>query len=180
MKKIVLFALITLLMTACGSTGTKKEKTAPEKLTKSELSKKIKDAETALFSDSTALEIDKKRALALASDYRLFASQYPGDSMAPEYLFKASDILMNMNRPQQTVSTFNAIISTYPDYKKLPTCYFLRAFVYDDQLKDYDAAKKYYREFLDKYPHSEFADDAEMLLKNLGKSPEELIKEFGK
>jgi TolA-binding protein len=55
---------------------------------------------------------------------------------------------------------------------------FLKAFVYEDQLHDLNKAKKYYEEFLEKYPDSDFADDARISLQNLGKSPEELIKEF--
>ncbi len=47
-------------------------------------------------------------------------------------------------------------------------------------LRDLDECKKYYEEFLEKYPESDFADDAEMSLKNLGKTPEELIMEFEK
>ncbi len=178
MKRIILLVMATLLMVACQSTGSKKEKEV-KTLTKKELLQKIAKTEKALFSDSLASGIDKKSALALASDYQSFASRFPNDSLAPGYLFKASDILMNMNRPQQTIFIFNKIINKYPDFNKLPTCYFLRAFVYDDQLKDYKAAKKYYNEFLSKYPDSDFADDAKMLLNNLGKSPEELIKEFG-
>jgi len=37
-----------------------------------------------------------------------------------------------------------------------------------------------YREFLQKYPNHEFADDAELSLKNLGKTPEELLEQFQK
>jgi TolA-binding protein len=35
-----------------------------------------------------------------------------------------------------------------------------------------------YEAFLKKYPNDDFADDAQFLLKNLGKSPEEIIKGF--
>lgn len=52
-------------------------------------------------------------------------------------------------------------------------------FVYENDLNDLENAKQTYEAFLQKYPNDpDFADDAQMALKNLGKSPEELIKEF--
>ena len=75
---------------------------------------------------------------------------------------------------------YDEILDDYPDFEKAPTVLFLKAFVYDDQLQDYTNAKKYYELFLEKYPNNEFTDDAEISLKNLGKTPEELIEEFQK
>ena len=51
---------------------------------------------------------------------------------------------------------------------------FLKAFTFDNDLKDYENARKYYEEFLAKYPNNEFAESAKFLLDNLGKSDEEL------
>ena len=122
--------------------------------------------------------LQKQDAMALVNLYVEYANENVGDSLSPEYLFRASDISMNLGRPGQTIRLFNRILAEYPDYKKAPATLFLMAFVYEDQMKDYDNARKYYELFLKKYPDSEFADDAEISLKNLGKTPEELIKEF--
>jgi outer membrane protein assembly factor BamD (BamD/ComL family) len=178
MKKIALFiSMIVLLTTACNSPSGKNE-AGKKELSKSELTANINKSESELFNDKVT-RIDKKKALQLAGQYKEFVNRFPDDTLSAEYLFKASDIYMNMGLPQQTVALFNKLIEKYPHYSKIATCYFLRAFVYDDQLHDYKTAEKYYKEFIKKYPDSEFTDDAKMLLKNLGKSPEELIKEFG-
>jgi TolA-binding protein len=87
---------------------------------------------------------------------------------------------MNLQRPKETIALFDALLENYPDYEKTPSVLFLKAFVYEDQLRDLDHARMYYEEFIEKYPGSDFADDAEMSLKNLGKTPEELILEFEK
>ena len=50
--------------------------------------------------------------------------------------------------------------------------------MYENNLGDLNAAKSIYEQFLEKYPDDEFADDAAVSIKNLGKTPEELIKEF--
>ena len=178
MKRVGLLLVAIMFVFACNSPETKKE-IKQTVLTKSELLEKIGQREKSLFGEGAA-KINKKNALELVESYQQFADRFPKDTLTPEYLFKASDISMNLGRPQQTVNIFNRLISNYPDFSKISTCYFLRAFVYDDQLKDYVMAGKYYKEFLEKYPDSEFADDAQMLMKNMGKSPEQLIKDFGK
>jgi tetratricopeptide (TPR) repeat protein len=55
---------------------------------------------------------------------------------------------------------------------------FLKGYVYENNLGRLDKAKAIYEEFLQKYPDNDFADDAEVSLKYLGKSPEELIEIF--
>lgn len=137
----------------------------------------IAEYEAELFKPNQT-KLDKRKALDLVNLYVEYADQNPEDPESPEYLFKASDISMNLNRPQKTIELFDRILVSYPTYSKTPSALFLKAFVYEDQLQDYDAAREYYTLFMETYPDSEFADDAEISLKNLGKSPEELIREF--
>ena len=167
------FLLITsvFLLASCGGPETKSEE---KELT---IEESIAEMENELF-NSNQTKIDKRKALDLVNLYVEYADQYPDDPISPEYLFMASDISMNLNRPTQTIKLFDKIMTTYPSYNKTSSALFLKAFVYEDQLHDYDAAKKYYELFIEKYPDSEFADDAVVSLQNLGKSPEELIREF--
>ena len=69
-------------------------------------------------------------------------------------------------------------MNNYPDFDKTPQCLFLKGYIYENNLGDLDMAKSLYEEFLQKYPDDDFADDAEVSIKNLGKTPEQLIKEF--
>lgn len=137
----------------------------------------INKLESELYGTNTGAP-DMEKAKLLASHYVDYADLYPNDSNSVEFLFKASDIYMNTGDPKLTLTIFNKILSQYPDYRNIPIVMFLKGFVYEDQLHDYTNAKKYYLEFLDKYPDSDFADDAIVSINNLGKSPEELIKEF--
>jgi outer membrane protein assembly factor BamD (BamD/ComL family) len=139
----------------------------------------IAEMEKEFFSE-TQTKMDKRKALDLVKLYVQFADENPSNPQSPDYLFKAADISMNLNRPQQTIKLFDRILTAYPSSDKAPSALFLKAFVYEDQMQDYDKAKKYYELFLKEYPNSEFADDAEVSIKNLGKTPEELIKEFEK
>jgi len=55
---------------------------------------------------------------------------------------------------------------------------FLKAFTLDSEMQQFDKAKALYEEFIAKHPQDEFADDTKFLLENLGKSDEEIIKQF--
>lgn len=135
--------------------------------------------EKALFSDNIE-RIDRDDAVKLAGFYESFALENNLDSLAPFYLFKSADINMNMHRPKAAIKSFDIILSKYPDFEKASSALFLKAFIYEDQLGDLVSASRYYRLFIEKYPDSDFADDAEISLKYLGKTPEELIEEFEK
>ena len=139
--------------------------------------KKISLAEQELFSgDITSPDIEKAKVL--VSMYIEFANLHPKDSISVEYLFKAADISMNFGAAKKTIGIFNRMINEYPEYRNISTVYFLKGFVYEDQLRDYQMAKNCYMEYIEKYPNSVFADDALISLQNLGKSPDELIEEF--
>lgn len=106
------------------------------------------------------------------------AEGHPDDPSAPSYLFKAAELSMNLDRPGQALELYNKIIYTYPDYEKAPECLFLLAFIYENTMQNFGKAKELYEMFLVKYPEHDFADDARFSLQYLGKSPEELMKEF--
>lgn len=174
MRKTILFFLaFVFIVSACD--GPSKEK----KVDSASLKDSILKQESKVY-DSKQNRLQKKDAELLIALYEKYADTYPEDLLSADYLYKASDIMMNLKKPVQTIALFDRIMNDYPEFEKVPAVLFLKAFVYEDQLKDYTNAKKYYELFIDRYPDSDFADDAEVSLKNLGKSPEELIMEFEK
>jgi TolA-binding protein len=116
----------------------------------------------------------------LIAAYESFATEFPADTLAADYLFKAGDVVMNTNRSNKAIQLYDRIINDYSDYRKAPEALFLKGYVYENNLGRLDKAKAIYEEFLAKFPDNEFADDAEVSLKYLGKSPEELIEIFQK
>jgi hypothetical protein len=127
-----------------------------------------------------APKVDSNAVTNLLSAYQNFASKYAKDSMAPEYLYKAAGLAVGFNRGTQAVDLYEAIITTYPEYKKVPECYFMEAFAFENVIGNIAKASEYYNKFLIKYPEHDLADDAQAAIKFLGKSPEEMVHEFEK
>ena len=163
-KNITLIIVAMLIFAACGPT---KDNTLT----------KISELEKQLFS-STNSSVNKEKANELVVLYLDFAEKFQEDSLSAEFLFKAADISMNIMESSKAIEIYDKIINNYPDYRKAPECLFLKGFVYENNLHDLVNAKRYYTEFIEKYPENDFANDAQMSLENLGKSPEELIREF--
>jgi tetratricopeptide (TPR) repeat protein len=136
----------------------------------------IKKIEAEVF-DKNGM-IDHDRIDELIETYLGYANSYPQDSLAADYIFKAADVAMTTNRSNQAITLYQRIREEYPNYRKVPEALFLEAYVYENYLGRLDKAKALYEEFLEKYPDNDFADDAEISLKYLGKSPEELIELF--
>lgn len=125
-------------------------------------------------------KVDSASMIDLLRAYQNFSSKYPDDSLSPEYLFKAAGIASGINRGIQAVELYESIIQTYPQYRKIPECYFMEAFVYENVLGNIGKANELYNIFITKYPGHELADDAHVAMKFLGKSPDELVREFEK
>jgi outer membrane protein assembly factor BamD (BamD/ComL family) len=165
MKRITaLFLLIGIMFASCSSSKDK------------ELAKINELEKTVLAKTTTPVNLDKAKELVDA--YIKYAKDYPKDTCSVNYLFKAANMSMNIGKGQLAVDLFDQIIKDYPEYSKVSDCMFLKAFVYDNTLKEYKKAKIAYEAFINKYPTHEFADDAQACLDNLGKTPEQLIKEF--
>ena len=165
MKRLIPFLLFAcLIIISCTSS---KEKDI----------NKIKELEkTVLAKSTTPVNLDKAKELVDA--YIKYAKDFPKDSCSVNYLFKAANISMNIGKAKLSVELFDQIMKDYPGYSKVPDCMFLKAFVYDNNLKEYKKAREFYEEFIKKYPTHEFADDAQACIDNLGKTPEQLMKEF--
>lgn len=140
---------------------------------------KIDSLEEGLVADTLG-PVDKEKARQLVEHYVNFADNYSADSMAPSYLFKAADIAINTGMPGKSIMYFNRILNQYPGFEKVAHAMFLKAYVYENHMGNLGKAKSIYEEFIKKYPENAFADDAEVSIKYLGKSPEELIEEFEK
>jgi tetratricopeptide (TPR) repeat protein len=172
--------IIAALSFACGNQEEKAEDSttyvAIEKMNIENLGAEIMKREKALREDTTG--VDPQKAASLMEAYAVYAERFPNRANSADRLFKAAELAMSLNHAVQSIKYFDKVYNDYEDYEKRPYALFLKAFVLENQAKEYDQAREVYQEFLDLYPQHEMADDAEYSVKNMGKSPEELIREF--
>ena len=160
-----LFILFTGLILA-GCTGNREQ-------TLSEIEKLEKE----LYADSIK-GINQAVAEEAINAYIDFANKYPDDEKAPEYLFRAGEVSMGIMKSTNALQYFQKICNDYPEHEKTPVCLFLQGFVYETQLNNKVMAQKTYSGFIEKYPNHTLTDDAKFSLDNIGKSDEEIIKQF--
>lgn len=116
----------------------------------------------------------------LMNKYLSFVDNHPQDTAAPQYLYKALNLAMGTNQGEKAMELADRTLNDYPKSEKIAETVFLKAFIYENLLSNLGLAQKTYNDFLHRFPDHELADDAQAALDNLGKSPEELIREFEK
>ena len=159
----ITFVATILFLASCQSSRTKAVKL-------------VQTMEDSVFGSTGA--IDRVKVGELIDLYINFADKFSKDSLAPVYLFKAADMAMNTGRSLEAIQLYERILDNYSEYSKAPEALFLMGYVYENNLGELAKAEEIYKKFLELYPDNDFADDAEISLKYLGKSPEELIEIF--
>jgi outer membrane protein assembly factor BamD (BamD/ComL family) len=138
---------------------------------------RINDMEKNLFAPENT-NFNKEKADSLTDLYEAFIKDFPQDTLAPGYLFKAANLAMNSGDGSKALTLFDQYIAQYPDQPKAGMSLFFKGFIYENVLMNLDKARETYLLFIEKYPADEFADDAQMAIQNLGKTPEMMIQEF--
>jgi tetratricopeptide (TPR) repeat protein len=137
----------------------------------------LKQAEATLFNDD--LTTNAEVIPAVVEKYCQFVEQNPDAATAPDWLFKALEISVSQKDVEKSGEICDKLMKDYPDYDKTPAGMFMTAsFIYEDQLRDLDKAREMYEKILADYPENELIPSVEASLRNLGKTPEELIREF--
>ena len=137
----------------------------------------IQKLEASLYSEQT-LTYNKVRGDSLLQMYEDFIAHFPSDTLAPVYLFRAANLKMTEGDGNRSLSLLDQFMQKFPDHQKAPVCLFFKAFVYENLLRNLALAKETYLLYIEKYPNGEFVKDAQMSVQNLGKTPDQMIKEF--
>jgi outer membrane protein assembly factor BamD (BamD/ComL family) len=137
----------------------------------------IQNFEKNLYSQQTFV-FNKPKGDSLLKMYDDFITRFPADSLSPVFLFKAANLAITEGDGNKALSLLDQFIRKYPDHPKVPVCSFFKGYVYENILKNLDLAKENYLLYIEKYPNDDFVKDARIAIKNLGKTPEQMIKEF--
>lgn len=192
MKAFIILSSALLFLVACNSSSTDAKQN--DLVTKDSVKTVIdtpvtKDCavlyKSALAMDSlilTQTEVNAdiaNRSIRAFTDYAFYCES---DSMSPIYLVKTAQIAMAINNANQAKVVLDRCISNYPKFKNKPAAMFMLGQLYDEQhlLNNEEEAKKIYEALIYEYPKSDWATNAKAAIKLLGKTDEQIIKEFSK
>jgi len=180
---LMAFTASMLLLSACSSNNKDNENEKDGKITlatgKEKYQKMIDSIEIKMQATRT-MPLDHGTAMFAMRCYDEYASYFPDETKSPEYLFKAGELANSLQLSQPALTYLSRVMNKYPNYKNAPYALFMQGMIYDDQLKDTANARKVYQQVIEKYPDSQLAKDAKASINNLGKSVEDLVKEFEK
>ena len=167
MKRItlILCAACAILLASCG--GPNREQSIKE----------IEQCENLLMSDAAMAGIDMNKATEMVTLYKEFVHNFPNDSLAPIFLYKAADISYNTNHVDSAIALFSRITEEYEDFAELGTCYFMIGEGYNT-LGKFEEAQAAYENFVRLFPDHPLAADTRYLLENkmIGMSPEQALE----
>jgi outer membrane protein assembly factor BamD (BamD/ComL family) len=164
LKSVLLLAILVVFFSGCSPS---REKTI----------KNITTLETQLYSGQ-AMNFNRPKADSLLNLYDKFVTRYPKDSLAPKYLFQAASLAVTLGDGKKSLDLYEDFMKKFPDNPKTPVCLFFKGYIYENLLSNLDKAKETYLVFIEKYPDHEFVKDARVALMNLGKTPDQLVREF--
>jgi len=186
LKKISVLISSIILLNACGTGNeTKKEEELKNDSTKSIV---IGGDCKMLYIDAIRMDsillksntVNPNLAEQAIDAFNNFASTCKDDSLAPIFLLKAGQIAQSIGKFQQSQILLKKCSDEFPAFRNRGAALFLLAQVYDDasMLNNETEAKKIYEQIIKEYPNTAWERDAKVCIKNLGKTDEQLVKEF--
>jgi len=175
MRMLFVLLLSVVLLASCQTDSAKAP--AVETMDAATLSKKIAETRNQIYNEKDN-KFDSNKAMEYIQYCQSFATVAPQDPEAAKYLFQAAETARSIKKYNRALAIYDQIYNNFSSYPKAPQAMFLKAFTLDSEMQQYDKAKVLYEEFMAKHPQDEFADDTKFLLENLGKSDEEIIKQF--
>jgi len=119
------------------------------------------------------------KAIKAFADFSFYCKD---DSLAPIFLMKAGQIASSINNLPQAQVCFEKCYKDFPNFKNRGAAMFLLAQLYDEvsMLNNEDEARELYGKIINMFPNSEWAAQADAARALIGKTDEQIIKEFEK
>lgn len=140
------------------------------------------DSTLLMLRDSVFNPESAKIDLRMAKNYitlgQVRALLYADSDASADHLNEAAKVAKAIKDPRKAIYLYDWILEDYRHTPYGPKAMFLKAFTYENDLGDLDAAKETYSAYIKEWPKDDFADDARFLLANLGKDPEQIMEEI--
>jgi len=169
-KLLFVFLLPVCLFSCTGNSG--KDNSEKERLLG-----QIKESEKVMY-DDTLSDVNVSVANNAIMLYSRYANEFPDDTTSAEYIFRAGELCKALKKGKMALNYYEKIENEYPSYGKMQLVIFMQGFVNETILGDFEKAKYHYERYIAKYPKSPMSTSLKTVIENLGKSDEELMKEF--
>ena len=161
--RFTMIVAMAIMMVSCGD----------KKLNIEDLEK----AEATLFNND--MTTNKEVLPEVYDMFCLYVEQNPDAEDAPDWLFKALNLSFQFKEPQESIELLDKLTEKYPTYKNTPVAMFMVAsLVYEEKLGELGKARMLYEKLIAEYPDNDFVPSAQQSIINLGKTPDEIIREF--
>lgn len=143
------------------------------------LYREVRLMDSVLLTQTEVVYESANKAIKAFTDFAYYCAS---DSLSPIYLIKTAQIARVINNIPQAKVVLEKCIDTYPNFNNRAAAIFLLAQLYDEAtyLNDEHEARRLYQKIIDEYPKSEWAMNSKAAIKLLGKTDEEIIREFTK
>lgn len=134
--------------------------------------------------DSASAKAKAKNYSEALKDYQTIINEYSKSDNAAESIFAVAAMyhmyqIPNISKEEslkKAVSYYQKLYEQFAKNEKASKALFMAAFIQANELNQLDEARKSYQIFLENFPNHELASQAKIELENLGKSPEEMLK----
>jgi len=167
----LLTLFLSLLFFSCGEK--KSDPQAKARANVEALEKKLKADPATMSGDD---RLNDSLASNVVKAYLRFVEDYPKDSLAADYLFKAADVMRGQFRWDNAVQVLEQLIRQYPQDKRVPSALFFAGFMLHNDLGQHMRATPYLERLIKEHPDHRLAQDAVFLLETMHMSEEELIR----
>jgi tetratricopeptide (TPR) repeat protein len=177
MKKVFGFIVISMsiLLVACNNSSDPTVKpSAKENPELKALKEDIEKMETQVKQGGDS--VNRTLANQLLRSYQDYYNKAEKDSIAYEYLFKASTLADGIGKYPKAVELLVNFHDGVKSVDRRAEAAYLIAFIYDAHIKDTEKAALYYNKVIETYPTSKWAQQAADALKIVNMSDADLIK----
>ena len=187
LKNLILFTCVLFLLQSCSTAEPEKPvikaKDSVIAPSNSQFTDCVRSLAEAKRMDSILMrqnEVDPPSANKAIKAFTDYAYYCQNDSLSPVFLIKSAQVARTINNHQQAKVVLDACIENYPKFRDRPAALFLLAQLYDEDthLNNETEARRIYEQIITEYPKSDWAVSAKGAIKFLGKTDEEIIKEF--
>ncbi|MBU0489914.1 MAG: hypothetical protein KKD31_18395 [Bacteroidetes bacterium] len=120
---------------------------------------------------------DNSQKQELRDMYMEYARKFSDEKDAAIKMFNACLMEYQDGKSRNAVVLLDEMVNLFPDAEVAAEGLFLKGYIFEVNLLELDSAKICYELFMKKFPKHDRANDVRISLDNLGKSPEQLLKQ---